>query len=429
MSETLTRPPITFPEKLRFLFQPSRYKVLYGGRGGAKSWGIARALLILGAKSPLRILCTRELQDSIADSVHELLRSQIVELGLSDFYEVQKANIKGKNGTIFVFDGLKHNINSLKSFEGADIVWVEEANNVSKRSWDILIPTIRKKGSEIWVSFNPELATDETYQRFVLRPPSKAVVVKVGWQDNPWFPDVLKDELEDLRRRDYTSYLNVWEGNTVEVVDGAIYAAQIRQVIKEGRRTKVRYDRSKPVYTFWDLGRSDKTCIWFLQMGSFERRLIDYYENSGYAIDHYIEMLQKRGYNYGECYMPHDAKHKTIVHPLSVKKQMETFGYKVKIVPNIGLHQGINAGRLIFPICVFDEDLTAEGWHALSHYRFDVDDETGQYSKNPKHDDASHGADAFRMMAVGLREKKAKKASPQQPPSFMIGHNSGAWMK
>ncbi|MBY0308966.1 MAG: PBSX family phage terminase large subunit, partial [Phycisphaerales bacterium] len=259
----------TFPQKLAFLFQPHRYKVLYGGRGGAKSWGIARALLILGAKKPLRILCAREFQDSIADSVHELLKSQIVALGLQAFYEVQKTKITGTNGTEFVFDGLRHNINSLKSFEGADIVWVEEANNVSKRSWDVLIPTIRKEGSEIWISFNPEMAEDETYKRFVMNPPANAKVVKIGWRDNPWFPKVLMDELLDLKARDHNAYLNVWEGETVQVIDGAIYAKEIKAVLAEGRRTKVRYDPSRPVHTFWDLGRSDRTSIWFVQLAAF----------------------------------------------------------------------------------------------------------------------------------------------------------------
>ena len=165
-----------FPEKLSILFDKARYKVLYGGRGGAKSWGVARALLILGCKSTLRILCAREFQTSIKDSVHKLLSDQIYALGLESFYEITQNSIRGKNGSEFAFVGLKNNVANIKSFEGVDICWVEEAQTVSKTSWNVLIPTIRKEQSEIWVTFNPELESDETYQRFVISPPDHAIV-------------------------------------------------------------------------------------------------------------------------------------------------------------------------------------------------------------------------------------------------------------
>lgn len=428
---------VTFPRVLAFLFRPMRYKVLYGGRGGAKSWGIARALLIKGTQKPLRILCAREFQESIADSVHELLKSQIKELGLDGFYEVQKTTIIGQNGTVFVYDGLRHNLQSLKSFEGADIVWVEEANNVSRQSWNVLIPTIRKEKSEIWISFNPELETDETYQRFVLKPPPNALVKKVSWRDNPWFPQVLRDEMETLKARDFDAYLNVWEGNCRVTLEGAIYAKELRKVLEDGRRTKVRYDPSKPVYTFWDLGRSDKTTIWFVQLAPFEYRIISYYENRGYAIDHYIQKVQSMGYTYAEHYLPHDAKHKTILHPLSVEGQLKAVGFAVRIVPNIGLKEGINAVRLMFPKCVFDEENTSEGWFALSHYQYEVDEATGIWSKNPLHNEASHGADGFRMMAVGLRDGNPKpgkvslKLTDTKKTTIIMPAriNSGGWMR
>lgn len=422
-----------FPAKLAFLFRPKRYKVLYGGRGGAKSWGIARALLIIAARQKKRILCARELQESIADSVHELLKGQVNALGLQGFYEVQKTRIVGQNGSEFVFDGLKHNVNSLKSFEGADIVWVEEANNVSKRSWDVLIPTIRANGSEIWISFNPELATDETYKRFVINPPSDAEVVKIGWRDNPWFPDVLQREMLDLKARDYNAYLNVWEGETVQVLEGAIYAKELKKVLEDGRRTKVRYDRSLPVYASWDLGRSDMTAIWFFQHAPFERRYIDYYENRGYAIDHYINVCQGKGYNFAAHYLPHDAKHKTIIHKLSVEAQMRAVGWTVKVVPNLKRSVGISACRLILPTCVFDEEKTAEGWNALSHYCYKVDDETGQFSKEPDHNWASHGADAFRMGVLGSKDpRKTESTSPQKSGNMRsLPHkpSAGSWMR
>ena len=202
-----------FPDKLQCLFEPARYKILYGGRGGSKSWGIARALLILGAERKLRIACGREIQKSISDSVHHLLKSQIEQLGLGDRYRVYADHIDGPNGTLITFHGLKSNIDSVKSIEGIDIFWAEEAQTLSKASWDILVPTIRKEGSEIWVSFNPDLETDETYRRFVHSPPRGAIVRKIGWRDNPWFNQVLRDEMENTRARSEDDYLHIWEGH------------------------------------------------------------------------------------------------------------------------------------------------------------------------------------------------------------------------
>ena len=170
---------LELPEKMSFLFEPHRYKVAYGGRGSGKSWGAAIALLALGAQKPLRILCAREFQNSISDSVHALLADQIRKLNLESFYEVQNTAIYGKNGTEFLFAGLKHNVTKIKSFEGVDVCWVEEAQTTSKSSWDVLIPTIRKENSEIWITFNPELDTDETYKRFVVMPPNNSKVIKV----------------------------------------------------------------------------------------------------------------------------------------------------------------------------------------------------------------------------------------------------------
>ena len=167
-------PIAEFPKAYKALFSAFRYKVFYGGRGAGRSWAFAMALLILGANKKLRILCARELQKSIRDSVHKLLVDQIEALNLGSFYEITQNTIRGKNGTEFIFEGLRHNSQQIKSYEAIDICWVEEAVTVSKSSWDFLIPTIRKEGSEIWLSFNPELEEDETYKRFVTNQPKNA---------------------------------------------------------------------------------------------------------------------------------------------------------------------------------------------------------------------------------------------------------------
>ena len=206
----------------------ARYKVLYGGRGGLKSWSAARTLLLAGVDRTLRILCAREFQNSIADSVHRLLADQIALMGLGNFYQVQNTTILGANGTELIFVGLRYNVESIKSLEGVDICWVEEAERVSERSWEILVPTIRKAGSEIWVTFNPAQESDPTYQRFVVNPPPGAIVRRVSWKDNPWLPDELRQEAELLRRTDPEAYMHVWEGETVGRSDAQVLAGKWR---------------------------------------------------------------------------------------------------------------------------------------------------------------------------------------------------------
>lgn len=191
----------------------SRYKVAHGGRGGGKSWAVARLLLAMGMGKPLRVLCAREVQKSLRESVYRLLSDQVASLDLGRFYSVQSTVIKGANGTEFLFAGLQdHTVDSIKSYEGVDIVWVEEAHSVSALSWEILVPTIRKPGSEIWITFNPTSETDPVYQRFVANTDPQAVVVKINWRDNRWFPDVLDTERQAMLRVNEDLYRHVWEG-------------------------------------------------------------------------------------------------------------------------------------------------------------------------------------------------------------------------
>jgi len=200
------------PAVFGYLFKPARYKVAKGGRGSAKSWSYADALLITGMDSPLRILCAREIMHSIKESVYRLLCDRIKALGLEDFYTTTQTSITGLNGTAFIFAGLFRNVNQIKSLEGIDRVWVEEAESVSKESWDLLIPTIRKPGSEIWVTYNPQFEDDDTHQRFAVNPPEGAVVVHVNYDQNPYFPEVLRKEMEQDKARDKAKYETVWLG-------------------------------------------------------------------------------------------------------------------------------------------------------------------------------------------------------------------------
>jgi len=213
-----------FPEFLEPIFQPKRYKIMYGGRGGGRSWGCARALLLQGMQRPLRVLCTREFQSSIKDSVHRLLETQIDRMGIQAYYNVTQHEIQGSNGTAFLFEGLRHNITKIKSLEGINICWCEEAERISNESWRVLIPTIREDASEIWVTFNPYLEEDPTYQRFIVHPPAPDQIwaVKSGWKDNKWFPDVLKKEKEHDYRVDAQMAEHVWGGECLSNTDAQI---------------------------------------------------------------------------------------------------------------------------------------------------------------------------------------------------------------
>jgi phage terminase large subunit len=404
-----------FPAKAQVLFNPpkTRYRVLYGGRGGAKSWAVARALLIKAAKSPLRILCAREYQTSIKDSVHKLLCDQIIALELTSFFEITQNALRGKNGSEFAFVGLKNNIANVKSYEGIDICWVEEAQTVSRNSWNILIPTIRKESSEIWVTFNPELETDETYQRFVMYPPEDAVVQKINWSDNPWFPDTLKSEKEALKARDEAAYNQVWEGLCRQSVDGAIFGKEMIQAEKDERICKVPYDPVKPVHAVCDLGWSDATAWWFIQFVGMETRLIRYFEGAQRTMTSYLAELQSFGYVYDTIWLPHDAQNKTLAAAgRSIEDIVRGAGFKTKVLERVPTVDSINAARTIFPNCWFDRENTADGLNCLRHYRYEVDPDTGQFGKMPLHDRYSHGADAFRYIALMVKEPAKVKKKP-----------------
>lgn len=398
----------SFPRALGFLFDKARYKVAYGGRGGSKSWGFARALLIRGHSECLRVLCARETMKAISESVHQLLTDQIQQLGMQGFYQIEKARIYGANGTEFTFAGLRHNVQNIKSAESIDVCWVEEANNVSRDSWQTLIPTIRKDGSEIWVSFNPEWEDDYTYQLFVLNPPPGAIVKKLTYRDNPWFPKVLEEEMVHLKSTDPDAYNHVYEGLCISLLSSAIYANELRAVDREGRIANIKYDPSRPVDCYWDLGYGDMTAIWMVQSFPFEHRLIDYIEESARPLNWYLTQMQNRGYLYGTDWLPWDIG----LHAAqmgsgkSIEELMRLAGRKVRITPKLTVADGINAARTVFPVCWFDRNRCEDGIKALRHYRFGEVQTVGHVTREPLHDRASHGCltgDSLVQTASGAR--------------------------
>jgi phage terminase large subunit len=232
---------------LAILKQESRYKVLYGGRGASRSWSVARYLLGKAAGRKLRILCTREVQNTIKDSVFRLLVDQIVLLQVQDYFKVKAETLSSFAGAEFLFKGLRQNIEEIKSTEGIDIVWVEEGEKVSKNSWDTLIPTIRKDNSEIIVTFNPDEEKADTYQRFVVHPPPDCAAKLVNWHDNPWFPEVLRKEMEYCKRIDYEKYRHIWEGECTNYSEACIF----KRVKVEAFETPAGPDPTVPAIQFY----------------------------------------------------------------------------------------------------------------------------------------------------------------------------------
>jgi phage terminase large subunit len=279
--------PNTFlPPKLRDLFfrkgksgeaiyVPSRYKIAFGGRGSGKSWGLAGTASVLGTQGPLRVLCVREYQTSMRDSIHKLLGDQIQNLGLSSYYDVQGNGIFGRQRfamdrrTEFIFAGIKTDPGKIKSTEGIDICLVEEAEKVSEVSWRTLVPTIfRVPGSEIWVCFNPRDETDATYERYVKRLPSNSRRVMINWNDNPWFPAGLNEERQSMltqihattddeeRAQLQTDYDHVWEGHCYKNTNASVYR----------RRVVIEYFSEPPEGTRFYFGAdwgfaNDPTCL------------------------------------------------------------------------------------------------------------------------------------------------------------------------
>jgi len=382
-------------------------KTYYGGRGGGKSWAFAFSILAICSTKTTRVLCTREVQKSIKASVHRLLSDIIKAIpAFSEFFTIQEKQITGLNGSMIFFEGLRLNEDGIKSYEGCDICWVEEAQAVSDRSWESLLPTIRKTGSEIWISFNPKNASDPTWRRFVNNPRDDSISRKVSWRDNPYFNEVLNNERLALKAEDLQAYLHVWEGELDVRQTGAIYAKAIVKAREEGRICRVPYDPSVEVYTSWDLGFGDATAIWWFQYVGREIRWLEYYENNGEQLEHYIKLVKSKQYNYGMHYLPFDGGHGNI-RGLSVSKQLRSMGLQNTVLnKSSNIKPEIENVNQCLTFSVFDRDKTNEGVHALENYSYKWLEDRGTLSDKPFHDWSSNGADSMRYACIAMNRVK-----------------------
>jgi len=412
---------IQIPDKLVPVFEGNaRYRGAYGGRGSGKTRTFALMTAIRGYQwgnsgRTGQILCGREFQNSLDDSSLEEIKQAIKAVPfLDNYYECGERYIRSRDGNIhYVFVGLRKSLDAIKSKARILLAWVDEAENVSDMAWQKLIPTVREQESEIWVTWNPESKYSATHQRFRENPPAGAKIVSLNWSDNNWFPKVLSDErLHDKETRpDF--YDHIWEGDFLTFSEGAYYSAEMREAKAEGRIREVKYNPAKGVITAWDLGIGDSTSIWFAQFIGTEVHLIDYYEASGVGLDHYAKVLQDKGYVYDQHILPHDVRVKELGSGMSRLEVLADLGIRqVEIAPQLAIDDGIQAVRSMLTRCWFDEVKSEKGIDCLVNYSRDWDENGKTWRLRPRHDWASHGADAFRYLAIGYRENTSNWGEP-----------------
>ena len=386
-----------------------RYRIAYGGRGSAKTRTFALMTAVRGYKFGRagiagQILCGREFMNSLDDSSLEEVKAAIQSVPwLLAYYELGDRYIKSKDGLIsYTFAGLRRSLDSLKSKARILIAWIDEAESVSETAWRKLIPTVREDGSEIWVTYNPESKESATHKRFRLQPPDNSIIAELNWKDNPWFPAVLNQErLEDKRKRP-DIYSHVWEGDFLTHAEGAYYAVEMRDAKDQGRIGSVAYNPSLAVTTAWDLGIGDSTSIVFAQHTGAEIRIIDYYESSGVGLDHYVRVLQERGYVYKNHILPHDVRVRELGTGKSRLETLDSLGVKpIEIAPMLMVDDGIQAVRSMLPNTWFDAEKCERLVDALRQYHREYDENGKVWRSRPAHDWASHPADAARYLAVG----------------------------
>lgn len=438
---------INLPEKLGSIFvEKKRYRGAYGGRGSGKSIGFAEMALMEMMREPMPFLFCRELQNSMKDSVHTLLVAEIMRLGLQDVFTWGESFLRCKNGSYGIFKGLRSNAAEIKSMHGIKRCWVEEAQSVSQKSLDYLLPTIRENGSEIWFTWNPEDELDPVHDMLVTNKPDNAAVVKINWNENPFFPDVLNEERLRVLKYQPQRYDWIWNGNFNTNTEGAVYGKWIAKAESEGRVVASVYDPSLPVFTAWDLGFSDDTAIWWWQVYRNEVRFIDYYENNRESLKHYAEQVygreiivdqygengkiekwhfgadiegisHRKEYKYADHFVPHDAVNKLLAAGgRSIVHQLHELGVKTRVVAATSQQNQIEAMRSTLDLSWFDKDRCKDGIRSLRKYQFLFDEDRNKYLDKPDHDAFSHGCDAAEIVAQVWKSAILSEAKP--PPKF-----------
>jgi phage terminase large subunit len=403
---------IDIPDKAMPIWEdPRRVNTLYGGRGSTKSWTVAQILSLNGYREPRRILCGREIQKSLDESVFRLLRQQQHRMGLGSFYQEHKGGIRGLNGTEFIFKGLRtENIDSLKSIEDVDDCWLEEAHVLSHKSIRILVPSIRKPGSRFYVTLNPELDDDPAYERFVLNAdPERSHAIKMNYNDNPWFKDT---ELEAERQYDNDHdrtpgkfmYAHVWDGTTLPAVEGAIFAGEVALFEQERRYRDIDIDPMGLVHGIMDLGWGVMTMV-LAQRFASTVQVVGYREWRNATYDQITAELradkQLEGVRWGKIFMPHDASHRDPKTGRSHRAVMRDLGWTVASVPQLGVENYIEKGRRLFRTAYINKGNGGDDlMRCLKRFKYKVAVDNEHKKTGVDKDDFSHGSEAWCYTAV-----------------------------
>lgn len=398
----------------RPLLDASRYKGAFGGRGSGKSHVFGERLIGDHVRySGMRSVCIREVQKSLKDSAKRLLEDKIKIMGLGSKFRITADQIETPGGGVILFQGMQdHTAESIKSLEGFDRAWVEEAQTLSARSLQLLRPTIRGENSELWFSWNPRRKTDPVDVMFRQgRKPTNAIVVESSWSDNPWFPKVLEQERQDCLRDDPDQYDHVWEGGYVTVATGAYYAKRLSEARLNHQIGRVAADPLLTYRLFCDIGgtgaKSDAFVFWVAQFIGTEIRVLNYYEAQGQDLATHLSWMRSEGYtpeNSG-IWLPHDGATNDKVYDVSYESAFKGAGYEVTVIPNQGkgaAAKRIEEARRLFPSIYFNEATCQGGLEALGWYHEKMDT-IRNIGLGPEHDWSSHGADAFGLMCVAYK--------------------------
>lgn len=395
---------IDVPQPFQELFAPTRQwrHILYhGGRSSGKSTTVAIYLVTLATSKPVRVLCCREVQRSIKESVHRLLKDCIEKYNLPG-WTITEETLRNRNGSEFIFKGLHGNDQDVKSTEGVDICWVEEAQSVSVNSIDVLIPTIRKDGSFLIWTMNRLTEEDPVWVRIAKNPDERTYVKKVNSDaiEGLLSPEIIF-EREKMRKENPELFEHVYLGEPLTVASGSVFGKQLALAREQGRIGNVSYDGSLGVYTSWDLGVGDSTAIWFFQVTSGgEIHFIDHYESAGEDLGHYISIIQNKPYQYNKHFLPHDAN----------ARELQTNMTRVDFFRNRGINNvevlrptkftlGQDDISLVarpkFSKCWFDEKKCERGLECLRAYHYEYDEKNRLLKDKPCHDWSSHSSSAF----------------------------------
>jgi len=369
----------------------------------------------------LRSVCIREVQKDLAQSSKALIEGRLKEhsIGEADGFKVYRDVISAPNDGLIIFKGMNdYTADSIKSLEGFKRSWWEEAQTASLRSINLLRPTLRLDGAERWFSWNPRRKTDPVdvmLRGAVL--PTGSKVVKANWRDNPWFTNELEQERQDCLKQQPEQYPHIWEGEYVQVLEGAYFADSLNKANQEGRIGKVAADPLMTIHLFFDIGgtgsRADAVSIWAMQFIGKEIRVLNYYEAVGQPLATHLTWMRENEYlpNRVQIWLPHDGQQGDKVYSVTYESAIKSAGYKVTIIPNQGKGAAkarIEAARRFFPAMWFNESTTQGGIDALGWYH-EKKDEVRGIGLGPDHDWSSHAADSFGLGCIAATKMQKER--------------------